>query len=42
MLCYPGCAVTKEFHLQAYPSVKAPGSIGVPCNVGKFVTSLVC
>ena len=37
MLCYSGCAVTKElcYHLQAYPSVKAPGSIGVSGDVGE-------
>lgn len=37
MLCYPGCAVPKElcYYLQAYPSVKAPGSIGVSGNVGE-------
>lgn len=37
MLCYSGCAVTKEFcyHLQAYSSVQAPGSIGVPGDVRK-------
>ena len=31
------CAVSKQFghHFQAYPSVKAPGSIGVSGNVGK-------
>ena len=37
MLCYPGCAVPKElcYHLQAYSSVQAPGSIGMSGNVGE-------
>ena len=37
MLCDSGCAVPKEFcyHLQAYPPVQAPGSIGVPGDVGE-------
>ena len=37
MLCYSGCAVPQElgYHLQAYTSVQAPGSIGVSSNVGK-------
>ena len=37
MLCYPSCAVPEElcYHLQAYPSVQAPGSIGVSGNVGE-------
>ena len=37
MLSNPGCAVPKElcYHLQAYSPVQAPGSIGVPGNVGE-------
>ena len=37
MLCDSGCAMPQElgYHLQAYTSVQAPGSIGVSSNVGK-------
>ena len=37
MLCDSCCAVTKEFcyHLQAYSPIQAPGSIGVPGDVGE-------
>ena len=37
MLRDPGRAVSEEFgdHLQAYPSIQAPGSIGVSGDVGE-------